>query len=88
MIIEPQDPRPPQTSASAPPPAQKKRPYKGFRFFKDLPNATVIYGLGSSLFFIAAFSLLSRRLWFASFLVLLIGACLAGFAHYFLKHQE
>ncbi len=55
---------------------------------KDVPNATVIYGLGASLFFIASFSLLSRRLWFSSFLVLLIGGCLAGFAHYFLKHQE
>lgn len=86
MIIPPQKPQNPKASDSKP--ALKKTPYKGFRLLKDVPNATVIYGLGASLFFIASFSLLSRRLWFSSFLVLLIGGCLAGFAHYFLKHQE
>ncbi len=53
-----------------------------------IPNASVIYGIGASLLFIASFSLLLSGRWFISFLVLFIGGCLFGFAYYFLKYRE
>jgi len=53
-----------------------------------LPNATVIYGIGASLLFVASFSLLMTQKWLPGFLVLFIGGCLVGFALHLYKHQD
>ncbi len=53
-----------------------------------LPNATIIYGVGAGVLFVSAFSLLVHGRWFASFLVLFIGGCLALMALHFLNHQD
>ncbi len=54
----------------------------------SLPNATVIYGIGASLMFVAAFFLLLQGRWFPAFIVVVLGACLVGFALHLLKHQD
>jgi hypothetical protein len=53
-----------------------------------LPNATVIYGIGASLLFVATFFLLVAGRWFPAFVVFSLGACLVGFALHLLKHQD
>jgi hypothetical protein len=53
-----------------------------------LPNATVIYGIGASLLFVASFSLFWAGRWFSGFWVMACGVCLLGFALYLLKHQD
>ncbi len=55
---------------------------------KDLPNATVIYGIGASLLFVAAFSLLVEGRWVSAGLVFVIGGCLVGFGLHLYKHQD
>jgi protein-S-isoprenylcysteine O-methyltransferase Ste14 len=53
-----------------------------------LPNATVIYGIGASLLFVAAFFLLLAGRWFPALAVFALGCCLTGFALHLLKHQD
>jgi hypothetical protein len=55
---------------------------------QNLPNATVIYGIGASLLFAASFFLLIGGRWFSSFIVFALGLCLTGFALHLLKHQD
>ena len=55
---------------------------------QNLPNATIIYGVGASLLFVAAFSLLIAQRWFSALIVLAVGACLMGFALHLFKHQD
>jgi hypothetical protein len=55
---------------------------------QNLPNATVIYGIGASLLFVAAFYLLLSARWFPAFVVFALGMCLTGFALHLLKHQD
>jgi hypothetical protein len=55
---------------------------------QNLPNATVIYGIGAGLLFVAAFFLLAAGRWFPGLLVIILGACLTGFALHLLKHQD
>jgi hypothetical protein len=54
----------------------------------SLPNATVIYGIGASLLFVASFSLFLAGRWFPGIGVFFLGACLTGFALHLLKHQD
>ena len=53
-----------------------------------LPNATVIYGIGASLLFVAAFFLIVAGRWFPALVVFALGVCLTGFALHLLKHQD
>ena len=53
-----------------------------------LPNATVIYGIGASLLFVASFFLMRTGRWFAALAVFALGICLVGFALHLLKHQD
>jgi hypothetical protein len=53
-----------------------------------LPNATVIYGIGASLMFVASFSLLLAGRWFSGIMVFFLGGCFTGFALHLLKHQD
>lgn len=53
-----------------------------------LPNATVIYGIGASLLFVASFSLFLAGNWFSAIWVSASAACLVGFALHLLKHQD
>jgi hypothetical protein len=55
---------------------------------QTLPNATVIYGIGASLMFVAAFFLVLAARWFPALVVFALGACLLGFALHLLKHQD
>jgi hypothetical protein len=55
---------------------------------QTLPNATIIYGIGASLLFVASFSLFLAGNWFSGLLVVVIGGCLVGFALHLLKHQD
>ncbi len=55
---------------------------------QSLPNATIIYGIGASLMFVAAFFLLLSARFFPAFAVFVIGLCLTGFALHLLKHQD
>ena len=55
---------------------------------QTLPNATVIYGIGASLLFVASFSLFLAGNWFSALWVMASGACLVGFALHLLKHQD
>ena len=55
---------------------------------QPLPNATIIYGIGASLFFIVALSSLLSGKVFTGSMLLLIGGCLMGFALHLLKHQD
>ncbi len=55
---------------------------------QSLPNATVIYGIGAALLFVASFSLLLHKHWFPALAVFALGACLTGFALHLLKHQD
>lgn len=54
----------------------------------NLPNATIIYGVGAALLFVAAFFLLLSGKWFSSIEVFAIGAVLMGYAVHLLKHQD
>jgi len=67
-------------------PAQGLRPSPATP--QSLPNATVIYGIGASLLFVASFFLLLAGRWFSSFAVFVLGVCLTGFALHLLKHQD
>jgi hypothetical protein len=53
-----------------------------------LPNATIIYGIGGSLLFVASFSLLLTGRVFSGIMVFVLGGCLVGFAVHLLKHQD
>jgi hypothetical protein len=55
---------------------------------KSLPNATVIYGIGASLLFAAAFLMILQGRWFTGLLVFILGCGLTGFALHLLKHQD
>ncbi|MDR3450767.1 MAG: hypothetical protein P4M15_13660 [Alphaproteobacteria bacterium] len=55
---------------------------------QSLPNATIIYGIGASLLFVASLFLLLQGRWFTGFLTILVGGCLVGYALHFLKHQD
>ena len=55
---------------------------------QTLPNATIIYGIGASLLFVAAGSLLLHGRWFAGVIVFALGICLTGFALHLLKHGD
>ena len=55
---------------------------------QSLPNATVIYGIGASLLFVASFFLLLAGRWVPAAAVFVIGGCLTGFALHLLKHQD
>jgi len=55
---------------------------------QNLPNATVIYGIGASLLFVAAFFLLISGRFFPALIVFALGVCLTGFALHLLKHQD
>gem|GEM_PF-797839 len=55
---------------------------------ETLPNATVIYGIGASIMFVASFSLLLAGRWFPGSVVFVLGGCLMGFALHLLKHQD
>ncbi|MDE2030419.1 MAG: hypothetical protein KGI97_07655 [Alphaproteobacteria bacterium] len=67
-------------------PAQPGRPPQHQN--ANLPNATVIYGIGASFLFVAAFFLAVSGRWFPAIAVFAIGACLVGFALHLLKHQD
>jgi hypothetical protein len=53
-----------------------------------LPNASIIYGIGASLLFVASFSLFLEGKWFSGVWVLFIGGCLVGLALHLFKHQD
>ena len=55
---------------------------------QNLPNATIIYGIGASLLFVASVSLLFSGRWFLSLIVFAVGGCLMGFALHLFKHQD
>lgn len=55
---------------------------------QNLPNATVIYGIGASLLFVSSFSLLLAGRWVPGGAVFVLGGCLTGFALHLLKHQD
>ncbi|MDD3028806.1 MAG: hypothetical protein PHS57_00785 [Alphaproteobacteria bacterium] len=55
---------------------------------QSLPNATIIYGIGASLFLVIALSLLLSGKLFSGAVLGFIGACLIGFALHLLKHQD
>ena len=55
---------------------------------QSLPNATIIYGIGASLLFVASFFLLLGGRWVAAAAVFAMGGCLTGFALHLLKHQD
>jgi fatty acid desaturase len=55
---------------------------------EQLPNATVIYGIGASFLFVASLFLLIGGRWFPALIVFAIGLCLVGFALHLLKHQD
>ncbi|MDD3372029.1 MAG: hypothetical protein PHE27_09425 [Alphaproteobacteria bacterium] len=74
----------PASQAKLPAKKRKNRPGPS----KELPTATVIYGIGGALIFVDALSLLADGLWFTGFMVTLIGCCLMGFALHYLKHQD
>jgi hypothetical protein len=67
-------------------PAQPRGPQSGPP--AALPNATIIYGIGASLLFVAAFFLLIGKHWAPALITLVVGGCLVGYALYFLKHQD
>jgi len=85
---------PAKTPGNLPVQAPKKRqhpahPYKVEEApIQALPNATIIYGIGASLLFVASFSLLLAGNWFSALWVLASGLCLVGFALHLLKHQD
>ena len=54
----------------------------------ELPNATIIYGIGSVLLFMDSFFLFVRDRWFVALVVFFLGGCLAGFAFHFLKDRD
>ena len=76
------------------PPAVRKNanlpatPFKPSPQPQNLPNATIIYGIGASLLFVAAISLLMAGRWFPAIIVFALGACLTGFALHLMKHQD
>lgn len=51
----------------------------------QLPNASIVYGVGAGVFFVISIASLFRGAWFTSLLVFCISACFAGFAAYFIK---
>ncbi len=53
-----------------------------------LPNASIVYGIGASLLFVAAFFFLISGRWFVGLGVLALGACLTGFAIYLMKNPD
>jgi hypothetical protein len=53
-----------------------------------LPNATIIYGIGAAILFVASFFLLIHAHWLPAFMVFVLGMCLVGFALHLLKHQD
>jgi len=55
---------------------------------QSLPNATIIYGVGAALMFVASFFLLLSWRWFPALIVFALGACLTGFALHLMKHQD
>ena len=55
---------------------------------QNLPNATIIYGIGAALLFVASFFRLIGGRWFPAFVVFALGCCLTGFALHLLKHQD
>jgi len=67
-------------------PAQGQRPTPPLP--QNLPNATIIYGIGASLLFVSAFFLLLSARWFPAFVVFALGVCLTGFALHLLKNQD
>ncbi|MFA5040573.1 MAG: hypothetical protein WC464_02945 [Bdellovibrionales bacterium] len=77
---------PPQVRKSGKVPAHPSK--KAAPMPKDLPNATVIYGIGASLLFVASFSLAMEGKWIPSLLVFFLGICLIGFALHLFKHQD
>jgi hypothetical protein len=64
------------------------QPSKSVLPSQNLPNATIIYGIGASLMFVATFFLLLSARWFPAFAVFVLGLCLTGFALHLLKHQD
>ncbi len=54
----------------------------------DLPNATLIYGVGSAVLFTAALYFLFTGGWLTFFLLLFPAGALLGFALYYLRHSS
>jgi hypothetical protein len=75
-----------QTSRKENLPAQPLKP--GTPLPPSLPNATIIYGIGASLLFVASFSLIVAGKWFSGFLVFFLGGCLVALALHLFKHQD
>lgn len=73
----------PNDSLPAQPLARKTTPQP-----TDLPNATVIYGIGASFLFVAAFFTLVNGRWFTALGIFALGMCLVGFALHLLKHRD
>jgi hypothetical protein len=53
---------------------------------RKLPNASLIYGVASSVLFVVSFCFLLQGLWGTGLVVLLPALVLLGYALYFLKH--
>jgi len=69
-----------QSAGSSKPPAREA---KG-----ELPNASIVYGIGSGLLFLDSFFLLVENRWFVGLVVFFLGGCLAAFAFHFLKYRD
>ncbi len=55
---------------------------------KNLPNATIIYGIGASgLLVVGFYTMFVLANWFTGLLLLVLGCSLIGYALYFLRHQ-
>lgn len=54
----------------------------------DLPNASLIYGIGAAVLFTASLYFLFTGGWLTAFLLLFPAGALLGFALYYLKHPS
>ena len=53
-----------------------------------LPNASLIYGMGSAALLVLSVYFLFTGMWLRGILVMLPAACLLGFALHFLRDQD
>jgi len=55
---------------------------------ENIPNASLVYGIASALFFAVALYYLFTGAWFNGFLVFVLGVALFGYALHFLQNPD
>jgi hypothetical protein len=79
---------PPAQRKAAPPPAPLTSQTVKSVKPQTLPNASIIYGVASSILFVVSFCFILRGLWGTGLVILLPALGLLGYALYYLKYRD